>query len=82
LNSVRTPDHSRRKIIVLSGLMTPVAAAGLVAGDSCRLAGALRHVANAALQKSLIVVEDVANAEACKARYGFASNMNTACSIR
>lgn len=70
---VRAPAHSRQKIILLSGVMTLVAAAGLWLATHAGLPQRSGIVANAALQKSLIVVEDVANAEACKARYGFAS---------
>jgi len=70
---VRAPANSRRKVVLLSVVMTLVAAAGLWLATHAGLPQRSGIVANAALQKSLIVVEDVPNAEACKARYGFAS---------
>lgn len=70
---VRTAPHGRRSIVVLSVLMTLVAGVGWWLASHAGLPQRPGIVANAALQKSLIVVEDVANAEACKARYGFTS---------
>lgn len=70
---LRGSAHGRRKVIVLSLLMLALAAAG---GALYRLGGLpLRAsvVEDAARQKALVLVEDVANATACKQRYGFAS---------
>lgn len=63
----------RHTVAALSVVMTLVALAGGWLASQAGLPQRPGIVANAALQKSLIVVEDVANAEACKARYGFAS---------
>jgi peptidoglycan/LPS O-acetylase OafA/YrhL len=64
---------NRRAVIVLSAAMLAVAAVGgwlyLQAGLPQRAA----VLESAQMQKELIVVEDVANAAACKKRYGFDS---------
>ncbi|SFU39332.1 Peptidoglycan/LPS O-acetylase OafA/YrhL, contains acyltransferase and SGNH-hydrolase domains [Pseudoduganella namucuonensis] len=70
---LRGAAHGRAKVAALSLAMIAVAAAGgyLVKRDGLPKRGAV--VDNALQQKDLILVEDVANAKACKERYGFAS---------
>lgn len=69
----RTPRQGRAKAAVLVAAMLALAAAGgyLVKRDGMPKRSAV--VNNALQQKDLILVEDVANAKACKERYGFAS---------
>jgi peptidoglycan/LPS O-acetylase OafA/YrhL len=70
---LRGTVHGRRKVTVLAALMVLLAAAGglLYKKDGLPLRASV--TASAAQQKALILVEDVANAKACKERYGFAS---------
>lgn len=68
---LRGPEHGARKVAALSLCMAALAGGGawIYAHDGLPLRAGI--VENAALQKQLIVVEDVAKATACKQRYGF-----------
>lgn len=65
--------HRLGTVAVLAGLMLAVALGGAVSYTNDGLATRAAIVANAQNQKALVLVEDVANATACKQRYGFAS---------
>lgn len=70
---LRGTRHGRLKVGVLAALMVALAAVGGLLYQQQGWPQRASIVANAAQQKSLILVEDVANAKACKERYGFAS---------
>ncbi|OEZ56206.1 acyltransferase family protein [Duganella sp. HH105] len=70
---LRGAAHGRRKVIVLSAAMLALAAAGGALYRANGLPLRASVVDSAAQQKELFVVEDVANAAACKERYGFTS---------
>ncbi|MGZ8289115.1 MAG: acyltransferase family protein [Telluria sp.] len=63
----------RYKVAILAGLMTTIAAAGGAIWTGGGVPGRAAIVDNARHQKSLVLVEDRQNAEACKKRYGFDS---------
>ncbi|MES2153467.1 MAG: acyltransferase family protein [Pseudomonadota bacterium] len=63
----------RAAVAVLAALMACVAFAGACSYANDGLAARTAIVNNAQNQKALVLVEDVANASACKQRYGFAS---------
>ncbi|WP_445230035.1 acyltransferase family protein [Duganella rhizosphaerae] len=71
---LRGAAHGRRKVIVLSAAMLALAAAGGALYRAQGLPLRATVVESAAQQQQLILVEDVANAQACKQRYGFASD--------
>ncbi|MES2900674.1 MAG: acyltransferase family protein [Pseudomonadota bacterium] len=64
---------SRRKVAVLCALMVALALASLAIYKSRGAPNRAAVVASEANNKALVLVEDVANAAACKKRYGFDS---------
>ncbi|WP_332855180.1 acyltransferase family protein [Duganella sp. S19_KUP01_CR8] len=70
---LRGTAHGRAKVAVLSAAMLALAAAGGALYRANGLPLRASVVDSAAQQKELFVVEDVPNATACKARYGFTS---------
>ncbi len=70
---LRGAAQGRVKVIVLSAAMAALAGAGVYVNRAEGLPQRGAVVANAQLHKDLIMVEDVAKANACKARYGFTS---------
>jgi peptidoglycan/LPS O-acetylase OafA/YrhL len=69
---LRGSAQGRRKVLLLSLLMLALAAGGGVIYRQDGFPQRASVLAGAAQQRDLIVVEDVANAAACKRRYGFA----------
>ncbi len=70
---LRGTRRGRLKVIVLSIAMLALAGAGAAIYRTDGLPQRSAVVANALQQKDLVLVEDKANAAACKARYGFDS---------
>lgn len=70
---LRGAGNGRLKVMLLAAAMVALAAVGGLLYKKDGLPRRATIVDNAAQQKSLILVEDVANAKACKQRYGFAS---------
>ena len=64
---------SRHKALVLAVAMAALAGAGALVWHKGGLPARAAIVDNARHQKSLVLVEDVKNAQACKKRYGFDS---------
>jgi len=70
---LRGPAHGKAKVVVLSCLMLALGVGGGVIYHQDGWPSRSSVLLSAEQQKALILVEDVANAKACKARYGFAS---------
>ena len=65
--------QARHNVAILAGLMAALAAGGAYIWSSAGMPQRAAIVDNARHQKSLVLVEDVQNAAACKKRYGFDS---------
>lgn len=63
--------EGRHKVVALAGLMVALAAAGGYVWHKGGMPERAAIVDNARHQKSLVLVEDVQNAAACKKRFGF-----------
>jgi peptidoglycan/LPS O-acetylase OafA/YrhL len=70
---LRGTRFGRAKVAALAGLMTVLAGVGYFVKSHGGLPERPSIVANSLQQKDLVLVEDVANAKACKQRYGFDS---------
>jgi hypothetical protein len=68
---IRSSKNTRLNITLLSSLMLILAGAGAYVWYGAGLPQRSAIVENGANQKALFLVEDVANAKACKERYGF-----------
>jgi peptidoglycan/LPS O-acetylase OafA/YrhL len=71
---LRGSTQGRAKVIVLSLLMAALGLGGIAIYRADGLPQRAAVLQNAAYQNDLLVIEDRANAAACKARYGFAAD--------
>ncbi|HZX25590.1 MAG TPA: acyltransferase family protein [Telluria sp.] len=70
---LRSTRRGGLKVALLAAVVAALGAVGGAVYFAQGLPGRASVVENGLLQKDLVLVEDVANAAACKARYGFAS---------